>query len=61
MQVRFLISGVRLISFTNDYSASYRQYKKGGVQQPVKGQHHANKPYFNSDKTINMAKFKYKL
>lgn len=48
MQVRFLISGVHLISFTNDYSASYRQYsKEGGVQQPVKN--HANKFYFYSD------------
>lgn len=48
MQVRFLISGVRLISFTNDYSASYRQYnKERGAQQPVKN--HANKSYFYSD------------
>lgn len=48
MQVRFLISGVRLISFTNDYSASYRQYnKERGAQQPVKN--HANKFHFNSD------------
>ncbi len=37
MQARLLISGVRSISFTNDYSASYHKYQtEWGVHQNVK-------------------------